>query len=63
MNQNQNKDPQQKKKEDFNWNRVTKIVLGWSVILIGFFLLMIYTKSSDTKYTEIGVSQYRKLLE
>ncbi|HEY5533981.1 MAG TPA: ATP-dependent zinc metalloprotease FtsH [Ignavibacteria bacterium] len=62
MNQNQNKDPKQKKKDDFNWNRVTKIVLGWSVILIGFFLLMIYSKSSDTKYTELGVSQYRKLL-
>jgi len=62
MNQNKNKDPQQKKKDDFDWNRVTKIVLGWSVILIGFFLLMIYTKGSDTKYTEINVSQYRKLL-
>lgn len=62
MNQNQNRDPKQKKKEEFNWNRVTKIVIAWSLILIGFFLLMIYTKGSDTKYTEISVTQYRKLL-
>ncbi len=63
MNQNQNnKDKQNKKNEDFNWNRVFKIVLGWSAILIAFFLIMIYTKGSDGKYTEVTFDQYQKFL-
>ncbi len=48
--------------EEFNWNRVFKIVLGWSAILIGFFLIMIYTKGSESKSTEITFDQYQKLL-
>ena len=50
------------KNEDFNWNRVFKIVLGWSAILVGFFLIMIYTKSSDPKTNEVTFDQYQKLL-
>ena len=48
--------------EEFNWNRVFKIVLGWSAILIGFFLIMIYTKGGESKSTEITFDQYQKLL-
>ncbi len=48
--------------DDFNWNRVFKIVLGWSAILIGFFLIMIYTKGSDTKFSEISFNQYQTFL-
>lgn len=48
--------------EDFNWNRVFKIVLGWSAILIGFFLIMIYTKGADSKYSEIKYDQYLRFL-
>lgn len=51
-----------KKPEDFNWNRVFKIVLGWSAILVGFFLIMIYTKSNDPKTNEVTFDQYQKLL-
>jgi len=51
-----------KNNDDFNWNRVFKIVLGWSAILIGFFLIMIYTKSSDGKYSELKYDQYLKFL-
>ncbi|MFA5012250.1 MAG: ATP-dependent zinc metalloprotease FtsH [Ignavibacteria bacterium] len=50
------------KNEDFNWNRVFKIVLGWSAILVGFFLIMIYTKSGDPKTNEVTFDQYQKLL-
>ena len=39
MNKDTNKDNKNKKNEDFNWNRVLKIVLGWSAILIGFFFI------------------------
>lgn len=48
--------------DDFNWNRVFKIVLGWSAILIGFFLIMIYTTKSDSKYSEITFNEYQTLL-
>jgi len=48
--------------DDFNWNRVFKIVLGWSAILIGFFLIMIYTKGADGKYSELKYDQYMKFL-
>lgn len=48
--------------EEFNWNRVFKIVLGWSAILIGFFLIMIYTRGTESKNTEITFDQYQKLL-
>lgn len=49
-------------KDDFNWNRVFKIVLGWSAILIGFFLIMIYTKGTDGKFSELKYDQYLKFL-
>ena len=60
-NKNPKKTPN-KNNDDFNWNRVFKIVLGWSAILIGFFLIMIYTKGADGKYSELKYDQYMKLL-
>jgi cell division protease FtsH len=48
--------------DDFNWNRVFKIVLGWSAILIGFFLIMIYTKGADGKFSELKYDQYLTFL-
>lgn len=61
MNQT-NKDNKNKNNEEFNWNKVFKIVLGWSAILIGFFLIMIYTKSSDGKSFDVSFDQYQKFL-
>ncbi|MEO6694480.1 MAG: ATP-dependent zinc metalloprotease FtsH [Ignavibacteria bacterium] len=57
-----NKNTPKNGNDDFNWNRVFKIVLGWSAILIGFFLIMIYTKGSDGKYNELKYDQYMKFL-
>lgn len=62
MEQEPKKDNKNKSNEDFNWNRVFKIVLGWSAILVGFFLIMIYTKSADTEGIEIPFDQYQKFL-
>lgn len=62
MEQEPKKDNKNKGGEDFNWNRVFKIVLGWSAILVGFFLIMIYTKSSDTDGVEVPFDQYQKFL-
>lgn len=62
MDEKPNKDLKNKNSDDFNWNRVFKIVLAWSIILIGFFLVMIYTKSSDGKHVDIAFDQYQKFL-
>lgn len=62
MNTKTPKKTPNKNNDDFNWNRVFKIVLGWSAILIGFFLIMIYTKGADGKYSELKYDQYMKFL-
>ncbi len=62
MNTKNPKKTPNKNNDDFNWNRVFKIVLGWSAILIGFFLIMIYTKGTDGKYSELKYDQYMKFL-
>lgn len=56
------KPPRRRKNEEFNWNRVFKVVLGWSAILFGFFLIMIWSKSGDGGEVEIGFDQYQRLL-
>jgi cell division protease FtsH len=63
-NNNNKKQPSGKKRknEDFNWNRVFKVVLGWSAILFGFFLIMIWSRSGDSSEVEINFDQYQKLL-
>ncbi len=61
MEQNPKKD-NKKSGDDFNWNRVFKIVLGWSAILVAFFLIMIYTKSSDGDGVEIPFDVYQRFL-
>lgn len=61
---NNKKQPSGKKRknEDFNWNRVFKVVLGWSAILFGFFLIMIWSRSGDSSEVEINFDQYQRLL-
>jgi cell division protease FtsH len=54
--------PRKRKTEDFNWNRVFKIVLSWSIILFAFFLVVIWSRSGDGGEVEIGFDQYQKLL-
>jgi cell division protease FtsH len=58
-----NMKPGKKRKgDDFNWNRVFKVVLGWSAILFGFFLIMIWSRSGDSSESEVGFDQYNKWL-
>ena len=63
QNNNSPKPPGKKRRnEDFNWNRVFKVVLGWSAILFGFFLIMIWSRSGDSSEADISFDQYQKLL-
>ncbi|HEY3251549.1 MAG TPA: ATP-dependent zinc metalloprotease FtsH [Ignavibacteria bacterium] len=57
------KGPRKRRNEEFNWNKVFKVVLGWSAILFGFFLIMIWTKSGDTSEIDINYDQYQRLLD
>jgi hypothetical protein len=60
---NKNMKPGKKRKgDDFNWNRVFKVVLGWSAILFGFFLIMIWSRSGDSTESEVSFDQYNRWL-
>ncbi|MCX7834121.1 MAG: ATP-dependent zinc metalloprotease FtsH [Ignavibacteria bacterium] len=61
--QDKNKNQLPKKNNDFNWNRVARIVLLWTFILIGLYFLVIYTKGTDSKSTSITYDQFLKLLD
>lgn len=62
-NRKPNRPPGRKRKNDeFNWNRVFKVVLGWSAILFGFFLIMIWSRSGDSGEIDITYDQYQKFL-
>ncbi len=58
-----NKSQIPKKNNDFNWNRVARIVLLWTFVLIGLYFLVIYTKGTDSKSTSVSYDQFLKLLD
>lgn len=63
-NKKPGKNPNRKRKgEDFNWNRVFKVVLGWSAILFGVFLIMIWSRSGDSGEVDVTFDQYQKFLD
>ena len=63
-NDNKNMKPQiPKKNDDFNWNRVIKIVLGWSAIMVAIYFFVIFTKGGDTKFNNIAYDKFQVLLD
>jgi cell division protease FtsH len=49
--------------DDFNWNKVLKVILSWSAIILLVFLVMTLFKGADTGEVEITYTEYQKLLE
>jgi cell division protease FtsH len=49
--------------DDFNWNKVLKVVLSWSAIIILVFLVMTLFKGSEQGEMEVSYTEYRQLLE
>ena len=47
--------------DDFNWAKVLKVVLSWSAIILGVFIVMTFFKNSDNEY-ELSYQQYQKVL-
>jgi cell division protease FtsH len=48
--------------DDFNWNKVLKVVLSWSAIILVVFLVMTLFKSTEPSEVEVTYSEYQDLL-
>ena len=49
--------------DDFNWNKVLKVVLSWSAIILLVFLMMKVFKATEEPETEISYTEYEQLLK
>lgn len=47
--------------DDFNWGRVLRVILSWSAIILGVFIVMTLFKSSENEF-EVTYQQYQKFL-
>ncbi len=52
-----------RKNDDFNWAKTFRVVLTWSAIILGVFLLMTIFKNQDGTEYEITFTQYQQFLE
>jgi cell division protease FtsH len=48
--------------DDFNWNKVLKVVLSWSAIILLVFLVMTLFKGTDGNEVEITYTEYQNFL-
>ncbi len=48
--------------DDFNWNKVLKVVLSWSAIILLVFLVMTLFKGTEGNEVEITYTEYLELL-
>ncbi|HEX9006103.1 MAG TPA: ATP-dependent metallopeptidase FtsH/Yme1/Tma family protein, partial [Bacteroidota bacterium] len=55
--------PQFRQDDDFNWNKVLKVVLSWSAIILLVFLIMTLFKTSEGTEVELTYTEYQSLLE
>jgi cell division protease FtsH len=49
--------------DDFNWNKVLKVILSWSAIILLVFLVMTLFKGAEGGEAELTYTEYQKLLE
>src|SRR5512141_1210622 len=49
--------------DDFNWNKVLKVVLSWSAIILLVFLVMTVFKGSEGTEVELWYPEYEELLQ
>ncbi|CAG0993571.1 partial cell division protease FtsH, partial [Anaerolineae bacterium] len=61
--QRQRKPGQQLRPEDdFNWNKVLKVVLSWSAIILLVFLVMTLFKGTEPTELEVSYAEYQSFL-
>ncbi|MEK7671633.1 MAG: ATP-dependent metallopeptidase FtsH/Yme1/Tma family protein, partial [Bacteroidota bacterium] len=49
--------------DDFNWNKVLKVVLSWSAIILLVFLVMTLFKGTEASEVEVTYTEYHEFLE
>ena len=60
---NKRQGPQFRPDDEFNWNKVLKVVLSWSAIILMVFLVMTLFKTAEGTEQEISYTEYRTLLQ
>ncbi|MBP1678370.1 MAG: ftsH, partial [Bacteroidetes bacterium] len=60
---NKRQGPQFRPDDEFNWNKVLKVVLSWSAIILMVFLVMTLFKSAEGTEQEISYTEYRALMQ
>jgi hypothetical protein len=48
--------------DDFNWGKVLKVVLSWSAIIFGVFILVTLFRSQEISQVEVSYTEYREFL-
>ncbi len=51
-----------KSDDDFNWSKVLKVVLSWSAIILGVFIIMTLFRTQESSEYELAFTEYQKLL-
>jgi cell division protease FtsH len=49
--------------DDFNWNKVLKVILSWSAIILLVFLVMTLFKGTEGNEVEITYTEYQQFLQ
>src|ERR1041385_8335003 len=48
--------------DDFNWGKVLKVVLSWSAIILGVFIVMTLFRAQESTEYELDYTLYQSLL-
>ena len=51
-----------KNDDDMNWNRILKIILGWSALIMAMFFIMTFLRGTDGTEYKITYPQYENFL-
>ncbi len=49
--------------DDFNWNKVLKVVISWSAIILLVFVVMTLFKGTEGTETEVSYNEYESFLD
>src|ERR1041385_1032271 len=49
--------------DDINWGKVLKVVLSWSAIILGVFIVMTLFRSQEGTEYELDYTQHQSLLK
>ena len=49
--------------DDFNWGKVLKVVLSWSAIIFGVFILVTLFRSQEVSQYEVPFTTYLEYLK